>query len=525
MSMERKKVLWVDDEIEYLRSHIMFLETRGYSVTPVFSGDDAIHLLREKPNAFDIVLLDEQMPGKDGLTTLSEIKAMIPDLPVVMVTKSEEEELMEQALGRKIDGYLTKPVNPSQILLVCKRLLHSKELISTQLKQDFVRSYSLNRSALQEKMNVLEWIRLHKNLVKWDIELAETRDEGIRQAHIGQKFDANALFSEFIEANYMRWMRGEGKGPLFSPRVIESHVIPRIQAGEKVLLIVLDSLRLDHFAVIQSFLKNYFSIENHVFFSILPSSPEFSRSSLLSGLYPLDIARLFPQQWQEILKDTPDRNAAECSLLRQNLERNGVSDLMAECIKIVDDKDSDVILEKIDQFYESMRLTTIIVDFINMFINGQVSSTVLHNMASDENSFRKVITSWFEHSKLFQILRALSQKDCTIIFTSSNGNVLCTRGTESYGSTSTRKNLRYQFGDNVTCDERFAFYLHEPLRFNLPMETANTNYIILKENYYFIDHDVYQNYNQQYQNTFHFGGISMEEMIVPLAIMRPKGIL
>ncbi|MBN1981355.1 MAG: response regulator [Chitinivibrionales bacterium] len=522
--MARKKVLWVDDEIEYLRSHIMFLETRGYSVTPVFTGDDAIHLIRKKPDEFDIVLLDEQMPGKDGLTTLGEIKAMMPELPVVMVTKSEEEELMEQALGRKIDGYLTKPVNPSQILLVCKRLLHSKELISSQLKQDFVRNYSLNRSALQEKLNVLEWIRLYKNLVKWDIELADTRDEGIRQAHIGQKFDANGQFSDFIEAHYMRWMSGEGKGPIFSPRVLETHCIPHLRSGEKVLLIIIDSLRLDHFIQIHSLLKNYFSIESHVFFSILPSSPEFSRSSILSGLYPIDIEKNYPAAWADIIGNTEGRTAAEAFLLKQNLERHAVT-VTPELIKIIDDKDAQDILSKLDSFYDSMGLTTIAVDFISLFLSGQLSSSVLQDMATDETSFRKVVTAWFEYSKLFQILQYLSQKDCTIIFTTSNGNVLCTRGTESYGNISTRKNLRYQYGENVTCDERYAFYLHEPSRFKLPTLSPNTSYIVLKENYYFIDHDIYQHYNEHYQNTFQHGGISMEEMIVPIAIMRPKGIL
>ena len=243
MAVSRKKVLWVDDEIEFLRSHIMFLETRGYSVTPVFSGDDAIHMIKNKPDEFDIVLLDEQMPGKGGLATLDEIKIIIPELPVVMVTKSEEEELMDKALGRKINGYLTKPVNPSQILLVCKRLLHSTEIMSSQLKQAFVRSFSINRDALQGSMNAGEWVTVYKNLSKWDIELEDTKDEGIRQAHVGQKSDANALFSDFMVNNYMRWVNGEGNPPLFSPDIIDEYIVPLLHSGETVYFIVLDSMR------------------------------------------------------------------------------------------------------------------------------------------------------------------------------------------------------------------------------------------------------------------------------------------
>jgi DNA-binding NtrC family response regulator len=226
--MSRKKVLWVDDEIEYLRSHIMFLETRGYSVIPVFNGDDAIHIISEKPDKFDIVLLDEQMPGKGGLDTLVELKEIAPELPVVMVTKSEEEQVMETAMGLNIDGYLTKPVNPSQILQVCKQILHSSEIISSQLKQDFVRNFSANRQSLQNRMDAEEWAALYKNLAKWDIELENTVDEGIRQAHAGQKSDADKLFSDFIVANYMLWMSGDRKAPLFSPRVIDEFLVPKL---------------------------------------------------------------------------------------------------------------------------------------------------------------------------------------------------------------------------------------------------------------------------------------------------------
>ncbi len=524
MAMSRKKVLWVDDEIEYLRSHIMFLETRGYSVTPVFSGDDAIHLIEQKPDEFDIVLLDEQMPGKGGLATLSEIKEMTPELPVVMVTKSEEEQLMEEALGRNIDGYLTKPVNPSQILIVCKRLLHSKELMSTQLKQDFVRNFSQNREILQNKMDIKEWVALYKNFAKWDIELEDVRDEGIRQAHTGQKSDANAHFSDFIIAHYMQWMQGDGKAPLFSPQVIDTYVVPHLHSDERVCFVVVDSMRMDQFIMLQTLLKKYFFIENNTYFSILPNAAEFARNALFAGMYPSEIQEKRPKVWADILSDDKNRNKHESALLKYNLKSHKFKgkDLL-EYRHLADESDAQDIIDNYDKC-KNKKLVTLVVDFLDKFIRGQSASNVLQDIVPDDKAFRKLFYTWFERSKLFEMLQMLSEKDCTVVLTTSGGTNLCTRGTESYGGPCVFESLRYRSGEKITCDERYAFYMHEPERFNLPQETEESNFIILKENYYFINHDTYHNYNEQYQNTFQRGGISMEEMIVPLAVMKPKQI-
>lgn len=520
--MARKKVLWVDDEIEYLRSHIMFLETRGYSVTPVFSGDDAIHMLNEEPGKFDIVLLDEQMPGKDGLTTLVEIKDLDPNLPVVMVTKSEEEELMEEAMGRKIDGYLTKPVNPSQILLVCKNLLYSREIMSTHLKHGFVRNYSTNRELLQHRMGSDEWVELHKNLGEWDIKLESTKDEGIRQGHVGQKSDANKLFSEYIAANYMRWMQGEKNPPVFTPQVIDTYLKPHIESGEKVYFIVLDSLRVDHYILIQKLLLKYFHVKTHYYYSIIPSSTEITRTSLLSGLYPIELAEQYPEIWSGIMEHGTNIVKKEGKLLAKKLVSCGLEkNSHSEYVKLSDESNTQKIVASLDKFKDK-QVVTFVVDFIDMFIRGSTTSRVLQDIAPDEAVFRKFVYSWFESSNLFEILKELSNQDSTVILTTSNGSNLCTRGTEVYGGGSSIESLRYRCGKKLTCDERFAYYIHEPKRFNLPQPEELHNYIVLKENYYFIDHDTYNNYNDQYHNTFQSGGISLDEMIVPLAVMKPR---
>ena len=520
MLMSRKKVLWVDDEIEFLRSHIMFLETRGYSVTPVFSGDDAIHLIKNKPDEFDIVLLDEQMPGKSGLATLDEIKLIAPDIPVVMVTKSEEEELMEKAIGRKINGYLTKPVNPSQILLVCKRLLHSKEFTSSQLKQDFIRNFSANRDSLQRKMNALEWAKIYRNISKWDIELENTNDEGIRQAHAGQKSDANALFSDFIVVNYMRWMKGEGDPPSFSPDIIEEYLIPQLKSNRKTYFIVLDSMRLDQYMMIQPLLKKYFHVEDYAYYSILPSTAAYARISLMAGMYPKDVKKQFSKLWTETQQNIYSKNNHEGTFIKNKLASSGFKfGNEIDFTKLTNESNVQDVIDK----YKKKKMVTFVVEFVDKLIREQATTNVIQDIVPDENAFRKLTYSWFERSNIYEILKNLSRQDCKVIFTTSNGSVLCTRGTELYGG-GTMANLRYQCGKNITCDERYALYIHEPAMFNLPQKNKESNYVILRENFYFVTHGTYRNYNEQYQNTFQRGGISLEEMIVPLAVMEPKRI-
>jgi CheY-like chemotaxis protein len=522
MSGNRKKVLWADDEIEFLRAHIMFLETRGYSVTPVFSGHDAIHLIKENPAQFDIVLLDEQMPGKDGLTTLEEIKELAPDLPVVMVTKSEEEHLMDEALGKKIDGYLTKPVNPSQILSVCKKLLDSKQIISTQIAQKFVRSYSETQLSLSTRMYAKDWIRMFETLTNWDIELENVEDEGLRQAHAGQKSDCNVAFAEFIAENYVHWLKGESNPPLLSPQIVETFLAPRLKEGKKVYFIVLDCMRLDQYLAIETLLRRYFDIERNYFFSILPTATPFARNALFAGKYPLDIADDYPELWKSPADDETSLNRYERQLLGRKLKLLGLKfDDDPKYVKILEASDSKEFLRKAGA-YEKEQLVSIVVNFVDMLTHSRSTSTILQEIAPDETAFRALTQSWFQFSTLFSILKEIAKQDCTVILTTDHGSTLCTRGTEVYGSRELTKNMRYKFGDNITCDERHALFISDPGVFKLPAFSPNANCIIAKENYYFVYPDKFENFQKQYQNSFQHGGISMEEIILPLAVMKPK---
>jgi CheY-like chemotaxis protein len=522
MGGNRKKVLWADDEIEFLRAHIMFLETRGYSVTPVFSGHDAIHLIQKDPRAFDIVLLDEQMPGKDGLTTLEEIKELNPDLPVVMVTKSEEEHLMDEALGKKIDGYLTKPVNPSQILSVCKNLLDSKQIISSQIAQKFVRGYSEIKMSLSTHMNAKDWVRLFENLTNWDLELENVEDEGLRQSHAGQKSDCNTAFAEFIAENYMHWLKGKNNPPLLSPNIVETFLVPKLKEGKKVYFIVLDCMRLDQYFAIESLLRRFFDIERHYFFSILPTSTPFARNALFAGKYPLEIADEYPELWKNAADDESSLNRFERKLLAKKLAECGLSfDNDPKYVKILESSDSKEFLKKIGA-YGKEQLVSLVVNFVDMLTHTRSTSAILQEIAPDEMAFRALTQSWFQFSTLFSIIKEFAKQDCTVILTTDHGSTLCTRGTEVYGSRELTKNLRYKFGANITCDERHALFVSDPGTFKLPSFSTDTNCIIARENYYFVYPDKLGNFQKQYQNSFQHGGISMEEMILPLAVMRPK---
>ena len=520
MAGSRKTVLWVDDEIEFLRAHIMFLETRGYSVIPVFTGDDAIHLIQEGPARFDIVLLDEQMPGKDGLTTLQEIKQLSPDLPVVMVTKSEEEQVMEDALGMKIDGYLTKPVNPSQILSVCKRLLDYWQIVTSRISQRFVRSFSEIRTRLSSGLDAWGWSSLYEELVRWDLELEKIEDEGIRQTHAGQKSDANAAFSQFVVENYPGWVRGrEGVPPMISD-VAERVIYPRLARGERTALVVLEGLRLDQYLGMERLLRRDFGIETQCYYSVLPTSPPFSRHALFAGMLPLDIAERYPKTVWGADEDE-DSYGPERGFLAGKLRDLGSRIKRApRYVKVDDSESAGRLLNKLPSFRRS-RFFSIVVNMVDLLTQSRSESNILREIAPDETAFRSLTQSWFQYSTLLQIIRKLGEQKCTVVLASDHGSVFCTRSTELYGSRGGGTG-RFRLGKDITCDERYAVHLSDPAVYGLPPLDPETVWVIARENYHFSAPENFKEYSRQYRTTFQHGGISMEEMIVPVAILRPK---
>lgn len=523
MAARRKKILWIDDEIEYLRSHIMFLETRGYSVTPVFTGDDGIAMVEQNRRGFDIVLLDEQMPGKGGLATLEELKELVPNLPVVMVTKSEEEQLMEDALGKKIDGYLTKPVNPSQILLVCKKLLDSRQIVSKQVAEKFIRNYSENRSLLSGYLSLAQWNNLYENVTRWDLALESIDDEGLRQTHAGQKTDCNARFSAMYVENYARWIQGEDHPPLLSFQVLEKYLKPVLQEGKRTYCIVLSGMRLDQYLGIEEVMKKLFTVKRHCFYTTLPTDDAFARATLFGGMLPAQLSERYPELWSVDQEECSEKTLLlEEKLLADSLERLGFPVLANEpwFTQIMQTLEPEHLQARVDSCRKS-QLVTFVVNFLGLLQQARTTSSILKEMTNDESGMRELTRAWFERSALLHLLRECAQQDCRVVLLSDHGSILATRGTELYGVDTWGGNLRYRFGTDISSDERMVTYLADPAHFGLPCFSESTQCILARENYYFVYPEKFEHYNKQYRNSFQQGGISMEEVIVPFSVFTP----
>jgi CheY-like chemotaxis protein len=516
---EIKKILWVDDEIDQLRSQIIFLEGKGYHIIPVSNGDDAVKLVGKEP--FDLILLDEMMPGKDGLTTLEEIKEINPHIPVIMVTKSEEEDLMEQAIGKKIDDYLTKPVNPSQILSAVKRILEAKSIRKDQLSQDYLKDFRKISDLLNTPLRWQDWIEIHKTLSEWDLEVENFKDMGLKQTHLDQRKECNLQFGKYIDKEYQKWLSSEDS-PTLSPDVVKKYLFPFLRDHKSLFFIVVDCMRLDQWLIIEPLLDEYFNIKMDYYFSILPTATPYSRNAIFSGLFSDDLASKFPELWKRGPEDELSRNRYESDLMTDQLQSLGVR-LKSEprYIKIIDKKEGENLSKRIST-YTDISIFSIVFNFLDMLAHGRSESEILMEITPDEAAFRSLMRSWFTHSSLFEILKYLSTQDCEVVITTDHGSVLGTRGTIAYGRKDTSPNLRYKYGDNLKCDTKEALLIKNPRDYRLPVYSIGTTYIIAKEDFYFVYPTKLSEYRREYRNTFQHGGISLEEMILPVATLRPK---
>jgi len=517
--MLRKRILWIDDEVEFFRAHIMFLEARGYSVQPVYSGNDGLAILRKNPNACDIVLLDEQMPGKDGLTTLKEIKEMLPDLPVVMVTKSEEEDLMERAIGKKIDGYLTKPVNPSQILMECKNLLQSHEILSDELKNSFVKSYTEIEAKLHGELSFKEWVKIYQQIVRRDLDTEGVDDENIRQRHCSQKNEINTKFSDFLMYNYPIWLKDETtEKPTLSTEIMQKYIIPEVNQSKKFALVVLDSIQLGQFVMIQRFLKkNFQNSGTYFYFSTLPTTLPHAYSSFFTGLLPKDFAKEKPDLWESLaVGANVFKEIAEYGFKRHKCKKTPLFfNILKDNLKASD------IIPQIESAGEKS-FPVIFADFLDLLQSSNKQSKFVKEVISSGKAFRGMTSVWFEKSELHKLLQIMSRENYTVAFTSSSGNVLCTTAAEYYGNASGYSNMRFRSGENIDADRRIGYHIINPSDYGLPIKNETTGVNILNGNYYFAPHATYRENTKQQLSIFERGGISLEEIIVPLAIMKPR---
>jgi CheY-like chemotaxis protein len=516
------RVLWADDEIDMLRPHVMFLEDKGYAVTSVTNGSDAVEQVRNTP--FEVVLLDEQMPGMDGLETLSEIKAVRPEVPVVLVTKSEEEHLMEEALGGQISDYLTKPVNPSQILLTCKRLLDRSRLRQESVSQSYLQSFNQISQRLQEPMDHADWTELYQQLVEYDRTLEG--DEGARDILMDQYKEANRAFGRFIEAEYADWVAHADDDPdeyrpLLSHEIVPRYVLPEL-GDEPVVFFVIDCMRLDQWREFEALLRPHYQIDVDFHYGILPTATPYARNSIFSGLLPGDLVDRYPNVWSTDEESEHSRNQHEDALLLAQLKEHGLGDLSLRYDKLITTEDGRGFSGEVSNLTQH-DLSAVVVNFVDILAHSRSDSDVLKELAPDEQAYRALTRTWFEHSWLADALKQLAQTDCTVVITTDHGAIRSLRSTKVIGDRETSTALRYKYGRNLKCDEQDAIFVKEPEDFGLPPHSMSTNYIIAKEDYYFVYPTNFHHYENRYRDTMQHGGASMEEMILPVATMRPKG--
>jgi CheY-like chemotaxis protein len=511
--MTKGKILWADDEIDHLKSHILFLEERGYSVTPVTNAEDAISLVREE--LFDLVLLDEMMPGMDGLQAISVLKNVSPSLPVIMITKSEEENLMEEAIGSKIEDYLTKPVNPSQILSSCKRILERKRISEEKITRDYTSEFQEISSLLNGPMQPEGWIDIHLKLSEREIELDLHSDLGLRQTLSDQRRECNQLFGRYIETHYKGWVNGE-KRPVLSIDIIEKHVVPCLKRGEQVLFILIDNLRLDQWLVIEPLLYGIFQVQRDYYFSILPSATPYSRNAIFAGYFPRDIERKYPDLWRQGEDDESSRNRFEAQFLKEQLQRCGV-ELRSDpkYVKFLDPEDAKQISRNVAS-YINVPLVSMVFNFVDILAHRRSDSQIIREIVPDEPAYRSLTRTWFEHSSLYQILKYASAEGLKVILTTDHGSIRTMRGSTVYADRKTSTNIRYKYGRGIRGVSKHLLEIKDPIEFGLPARGINTNYLIAKEDYYFVYPTNYHEYLALYKDSFQHGGISMEEMILPV---------
>ena len=519
MANEKRKLLWVDDEIDLLRPHILFLEGKGYSVTPVSNGEDAVSMMsRDK---FDVVLLDEMMPGLGGLETLKRIQDIDPSVPVIMITKSEEEELMEEAIGKRIAHYLIKPVNPTQILTACKQVLESRRLVEDQLTREYVVEFRRTQNLRAAGLDWEGWINLHGALSAWDVRLDECDDSALKESHADQKKEADVEFGQFIETNYVKWLSG-GNGPVLSPHVFKKFVIPHLLEGRRVYFIVIDCMRLDQWLKVEPLLEPYFTVSREHYYSILPTATPYSRNAIFSGLFPIEMAESFPQFWQESVTEEISKNRFERNLMEAQLQRAGLRlNPGARYVKVYNPEEANAVRRQVST-YLSTPFSAFVFNFLDILAHGRSESEILQELAPNESAFRSLMRAWFSHSVLFEILRTMAQQNAIVVLTSDHGSILGKRAALVYGDREASTNLRYKFGNNLVCDERQAVRVRDPRRFMLPRNGINKNYIFAKEDFYFVYPTKFHEYERQYKGSFQHGGISLEEMILPCITLRPR---
>jgi len=512
------KVLWVDDEIDLLKPHILFLENKNYHVTTAQSGTEALEEIKRE--AFDIVFLDENMPGLTGLETLSEIKEHEATLPVVMITKSEEEYIMEEAIGSKIADYLIKPVNPNQILLSLKKNLDHSRLISEKTTSNYQQEFRKIAMDLSMVNSYEEWVELYQKLVYWELELEGIEDSGMFEILESQKTEANIQFCKFIDKNYPDWFRPNSDAPTMSHTLFRDKVVPQIKKGTPTLLVVVDNLRYDQWKAFEPFLANtYKKTSEELFYSILPTATQYSRNAIFSGLMPSDMEKLHPDYW---LNDTEEggKNLYEADFLRAQLKRLGMQ-LDWSYHKISSLRQGKKLSENF-RSHKNEDLTVIVYNFVDMLSHSKTEMEVIKELASNDKSYRSLTQSWFKNSPLMDIIQQAAQLGFKLIITTDHGTINVKNPSKVIGDKNTSLNLRYKTGKSLTFEDKDVLAARDPKTIHLPTINMSSSFIFAKGDLFFAYPNNYNHYVSYYRNTYQHGGVSLEEMIIPFATLEAK---
>ncbi len=531
--MSNGQLLWVDDEIELLKAHILFLRNKGYEVTTVSNGTDAIDQCRQQ--TFDLVLLDEMMPGLSGLETLQKIKEFSPATPIVMVTKSEEENIMDQAIGSKIADYLIKPVNPSQILLTLKKNIHRKEIVTEVTQSGYQQNFLDISTKISDCQTSEDWIEIYKRLVHWELELSDTDSSMTEMLHT-QKEDANNGFAKFIKKYYLDWVRPQMKGsqgrplqgygdasgtdrPMMSNDIFKRKVFPLLDQGKKVFMIVIDNFRFDQWRVLSQEIGDMFDIEEDMYYSILPTATQYARNAIFSGLMPIQIATMFPDLWVDE-DEEEGKNLNEGPLIRTQLERFRRHDTFSYH-KINDSNGAESFMQQLGNL-KKYDLNVVVFNFIDMLSHARTESKMVRELANNESAYRSITRSWFRHSVMSDLFKTLSQSDFTIVLTTDHGSIRASKPIKIIGDRNTNTNLRYKLGKNLSYNPKEVFVIKNPQQAQLPAPNLSTSYVFATGADFFAYPNNYNYYVSYYKDTFQHGGISLEEMLIPVVTLTQR---
>ncbi len=512
------KILWADDEIELLKPHILFLEGKGHQVTTVKSGNDALDRISNFD--FDIIFLDENMPGLTGLETLERIKLTQNRVPIIMITKSEEESIMEEAIGGNIADYLIKPVNPNQILLAIKKNLEGVRLVSESTNSKYQQEFRQLGMDMQDRLDVNGWSEIYNRLVYWELELEKSKDPGMQDILRMQKSEANNLFSKFVEKNYVDWLKGID-APTMSHTLFKREIFPNIKESTKpIFLVVIDNLRLDQWRMLSTILDQQFKIEKEsTFFSILPSATQYARNALFAGLMPSEIQKKFPDKWKND-DDEGGKNMFEEDFLSDNLRRNGFSGKFSYN-KITNLNNGKKLVDNFSNLLQN-NLNVIVYNFVDMLSHARTDMEVIRELADDDAAYRSLTMSWFNHSPLYDIFKLIAKNKCDVMVTTDHGTVKVENPSKIIGDKNTNTNLRYKQGKNLDYQKKDVFEIKRPEDAYLPKLNVSTTYVFAKDTNYFVYQNNYNHFMNYYKNTFQHGGISLEEIIIPIAFLKSK---